>query len=264
MDPNRIERVLVNLVQNALKYSPHDSPIVVRVGARGRTAVVSVVDRGPGLTAEEVSYVFDKYRRTPTAEQRDGLGLGLYISRKIVEAHRGRIGVDPGPGPGSTFHFDLPLDLHEQEALPRTITLEPKLEDRCADRLRGLRVLLVDDERNAVSALVSLLGEEGLDVSGATSGEQALAIAKASAPDVAVIDVEMPGMSGLSLLTRLRERQPDLPAVIMSGYTAHHPAIAQAREANGAAYVGKPVDIDELIHTLGRLFAARPPNLEIR
>lgn len=72
-----------------------------------------------------------------------------------------------------------------------------------------------------------------------------------------MLDVEMPGMTGLVLLERLRERMPELPAVIMSGYLAHHEGIAGARETTGAAYIGKPVDVDELLRTLGRMFLGR-------
>ena len=108
---SRIERVVVNLLQNAIKYSPPGSPIVVRLDARGAPddrAVVSVIDRGPGLTPEERSYVFDKYKRASSAGKTEGLGLGLYISRKIIEAHGGEIGVDSVPGQGARFFIRLP------------------------------------------------------------------------------------------------------------------------------------------------------------
>jgi len=90
-------------------------------------------------------------------------------------------------------------------------------------------------------------------VASATSGERALTLADARWPDVVVLDVEMPGMSGLTLLERLRGKDPGLPAVIMSGHMEAHAGIAEARERGGVAYVGKPVDVDELMRTLGRL-----------
>ncbi len=255
VDPDRIERVVVNFVQNAIKYSPADSPIVVRVEEREGMGVVSVVDRGPGLTKEQSSYVFDKYRRTPSAAKRDGLGLGLYIGRKIIEAHDGKIGVDSTPGSGATFFFSVPLAAAPLTKAPVTVAIAPT--DSPSSHLRGLKVLVVDDEPNAVSALVALLGEEGLVVTGVTSGEQALAAVEVSAPDVAVVDVEMPGMSGLVLLAALRARIPQLPDVIISGFLAHHAGIAGARETTGAAYIGKPVDVDELIGTLAQMFLTR-------
>jgi PAS domain S-box-containing protein len=259
VEPNRIERVVVNFVQNAIKYSPSGSPVVVRLDTRNDMAHVSVTDRGPGLGTDERSYVFDKYRRAPGTSAREGLGLGLYISRKIVEAHGGRIGVESAPGEGSTFFLEVPLIPREQIRVPLTFTLDPGPVDDPA-RLRGLRVLLVDDEPHAVSALRALLAEDGFAVTGATSGEEALARFEADPADVVVLDVEMPGMSGLALLEKLRQRAPALPAVIMSGYMQHHAGIHEARETMGAAYVGKPVDVDELIRTLGNLFRDRVPD----
>jgi DNA-binding NtrC family response regulator len=145
----------------------------------------------------------------------------------------------------------------EQKKVPFTVSLEAGLPDDRRAGLRGLQLLLVDDEVNAVSALGALLDAEGFIVSTATNGEQALAAAEARRPDVVVLDVEMPGMSGLSLLQRLRQEMPELPAIIMSGFMSHHPGIAEARETTGAAYIGKPVDVDELIRTLSRMFATR-------
>ncbi len=256
VDTTRIERVVVNFVQNAIKYAAPDTLIRVCLGVRDDMAIVSVVDHGPGLTKEESSYVFDKYRRTRTAAKRDGLGLGLYISRKIVEAHGGRIGVDSVPGEGSTFFFQVPLAAREARVAVAVLALDTAGDDE-ALRLRGAHVLLVDDETNAVSALGSLLEDEGLSIATATSGEEALEKAARKAPDAIVLDVEMPGMSGLTLLSRLRELYPGVPAVFMTGYLRHHAGIAEARKATGAAYVGKPVDVDELLKVLARIVTCR-------
>jgi PAS domain S-box-containing protein len=258
IDVTRVERVVVNFVQNALKYAAPDSPIRVRLEARGNMAVVSVIDEGPGLTVEEATYVFDKYRRTLTTGKREGLGLGLYISQKIVEAHDGRIGVDSSPGKGSTFFFEIPMAKAERKEASVALTLDPIVDDFHA-RLRGAHVLIVDDEAYAVSALGELLRDEGIVVSTATSGAQALERAEAQRPDAVVLDVEMPGMGGLLLLQRLRERLPNIPAVFMTGYMSHHAGIMEARATTGAAYISKPVDVDELIRTLGLIVVIRAP-----
>jgi CheY-like chemotaxis protein/nitrogen-specific signal transduction histidine kinase len=244
-EPSRIERVIVNLVQNAIKYSPPGSPIRVRLEAVDDRAVVSVIDAGPGVAPEDRAYVFDKYKRTASAGTKEGLGLGLYISRKIIEAHGGEIGVDGAPGQGATFFIRLP----RTAAVPQRAT--PQGVPPRGDELRGCKVLLVDDEVNAVSALAALLGDEGLDVASATSGERALALADSRWPDVAVLDVQMPGMDGLTVLDRLRQRDPRLPAVIMTGHMEDHTGIAEARARGGVMYVGKPVDVDELLRAIG-------------
>lgn len=108
-DARRIERVVTNLVQNALKYSPRTAPISVLVERDRDRACVSVVDAGPGMPPDEAARAFDKFRRCRTTSQHAGYGLGLYVSRKIIEAHGGTIGVDSVLGLGSRFHFRLPL-----------------------------------------------------------------------------------------------------------------------------------------------------------
>lgn len=108
VDDLRIERVVGNLLSNALKYAPRASGVVVRLDAMPGVARVSVTDTGPGLTAAEQIYVFDKYRRTADARASEGNGLGLHVSKKIIEAHGGTIGVDSVHGFGSRFYFELP------------------------------------------------------------------------------------------------------------------------------------------------------------
>jgi PAS domain S-box-containing protein len=253
VESRRIERVVVNFLQNAVKYSPPASPIVVRLTASADQVVLSVIDQGAGIDPRERSFVFDKYRRAASARGKEGLGIGLYVSRKIVEAHGGQIGVESGDdGRGARFFVTLMriADLAEAAA--------PVAPSPTSPGSRGLKVLLVDDEVNAVSALVSLLRDEGLQVSGATSGERALELAEGARPDVAVVDVQMPGMSGLELLERLRSRYPGLPAVIMTGFLGNHPGVAEARAEAGTAYVGKPVDVDELLRTLERMIPGDP------
>jgi signal transduction histidine kinase len=108
-DETRLERVVSNLVHNALKYGGEFGPVTVRLDARGNYACVSVIDSGPGLTAEEARVVFERYRRTERASsQAEGYGLGLYTSRRIIEAHKGRIGIVSQPNRGSRFFFELP------------------------------------------------------------------------------------------------------------------------------------------------------------
>lgn len=108
VDDLRIERVVANLLQNALTYAPRVTGIVVALAAVNDAIRVSVTDAGPGMTASEVGSVFDKFRRGSTAGSHEGSGLGLYVSKKIVEAHGGRIDVTSVQGAGSQFFFELP------------------------------------------------------------------------------------------------------------------------------------------------------------
>lgn len=105
-DPRRLERVLVNLISNALKYS--EGPVAVGAATRGGEVLVSVRDEGPGMSLDDQRRLFQKFFRAPGAQGKPGLGLGLYISRLLVEAHGGRIWVESAPGQGTTFHVALP------------------------------------------------------------------------------------------------------------------------------------------------------------
>ncbi|MHB1417902.1 MAG: ATP-binding protein, partial [Chloroflexota bacterium] len=108
-DPERIERVITNLITNALKYSTPGTPVVVRVTPHDGEALVSVTDEGPGIPPEEMPHLFQRYHRAAAGRKAGGLGLGLYISRLIVEAHGGRIWAESEVGKGSTFTFTLPV-----------------------------------------------------------------------------------------------------------------------------------------------------------
>jgi signal transduction histidine kinase len=108
IDELRIERVVANLLQNALKYTPPPGLIAIRLEVADHHARISVLDAGPGMTVAEAAYVFDKYRRAPSGAAHEGSGLGLYVSKQIVEAHGGTIGVSSVEGAGSCFHVELP------------------------------------------------------------------------------------------------------------------------------------------------------------
>lgn len=106
-DPDRLERVFTNLLDNALKYS--DADVIVRARQAGDSVVVSVVDHGPGISQDEIRHIFDRFYRARATGQKEGLGLGLYIVRGLVEAHGGEISVESRAGEGTTFSFTLPI-----------------------------------------------------------------------------------------------------------------------------------------------------------
>lgn len=108
-DPDRLERILTNLLTNALKYSSSDTEVVVRLKQRADTAITSISDRGIGIAPEDLPHIFDRFYRAKGGRKAEGLGLGLYIARMLVEAHRGQIWVESEPDKGSTFGFSLPL-----------------------------------------------------------------------------------------------------------------------------------------------------------
>jgi signal transduction histidine kinase len=107
-DPDRLERIIVNLLANALKYAPGPSPVHLRASPRGGEVLISVRDEGPGIAPEDLPHIFERFYRSDSVRGVDGLGLGLYICRKLVDAHGGRIWVESSRGGGSEFHVALP------------------------------------------------------------------------------------------------------------------------------------------------------------
>lgn len=245
-DRPRIIQVLCNLLSNAVKFAPERSTIQIRAWRQEDAVQFAVSDQGQGMAADQLLHIFDRYWKG-AAEARRGFGLGLCIAKGIVEAHGGRIWAESKLGGGTTVTFTLPIS----PALPER---PPVLPLPAAVALpRGLRLLLVDDEASAAAALAELLTDEGFVTTTAKSGEQALAKIKGTRPDVAVVDVEMPGMSGLELLQALRERYPGLPGVIMSGLDPNDSGIKQALATPGIRFVQKPIDVDALLDAIGQL-----------
>ncbi|HEX7049496.1 MAG TPA: ATP-binding protein [Longimicrobiales bacterium] len=117
-DPHRLGRAITNLITNALKYSPPETPVRVRITPRPDEVVVSVTDRGGGIPPEDLPYLFERFYRAKKHSKTEGLGLGLYITRLIIEAHGGRIWVESEPGTGSTFSFALPTERANGRASP--------------------------------------------------------------------------------------------------------------------------------------------------
>ncbi len=108
-DPNRLERILLNLFINSLKYGKPGTEVVVRARRTGREMEISVIDRGVGIAPEDLPHVFERFFRARGARKTEGLGMGLYITRLLIEAHGARIWAESEPGKGSTFSFTLPL-----------------------------------------------------------------------------------------------------------------------------------------------------------
>jgi PAS domain S-box-containing protein len=115
-DPDRLERILLNLLSNALKYSPPETEVLLRATANNGEVTISVVDRGSGISAEELPRLFQRFFRSSKNGRSDGVGLGLHITRTLVEAHGGRIWVESEVGVGSTFYFTLPVTAPEQQS----------------------------------------------------------------------------------------------------------------------------------------------------
>ncbi|HEX4383949.1 MAG TPA: ATP-binding protein, partial [Myxococcales bacterium] len=238
-DRPRLEQVLVNLLQNAIKYSPAGGVIEVRVSVSGKEVLLSVKDPGIGVPPEEQARLFQRFFRAGNASSRNfgGLGIGLYVSQEIIQRHGGSFEVQSEVGKGSTFTFRLPLAGRDA-------------------RSRG-RVLLVDDDPEILEATGQLLREWGYAVDEARDGATALELARDSRPDLMLIDLMMPVMDGWTLIGRIRSEKvaEGVPLVIFS---ADRDAREKGRKLEADAALRKPFELEELQELLERLLAPKP------
>lgn len=250
-DRNRVIQVLTNLLSNAIKFTPSGGSITLRlVQVDTSHARWSIADTGCGIAAADLSHVFERYWQAP-ATAHHGTGLGLAIAKGIVEAHGGIMSVESRIGRGTTFSFTLPLareppllDVHGGTASTQSPQVGGGAEQA------GPRVLVVDDEPNALAALGAILVEEGFRVETAADGFEALAKVRGFEPDILVVDVEMPGLNGVDLVRRIRQELSNVPAILMTGHSEH--GVSTARTELGASYIGKPLAIGELVLAIHR------------
>jgi CheY-like chemotaxis protein len=259
-DVGRLRQVLDNLLSNAIKFTESGGRVGVVARRSGGDVEVEVSDTGRGIRPEILPRLFNPFSQadeTAVMRSQGGLGLGLAIARQLVELHGGSLrGESAGPGRGATFTIRLPV-AQEIESLKPQAAGEPVLE-----RLRNVRLLLVDDDARVREPLGLLLQQEGADVECADSAEAAWAALLRRPPQVLVSDVAMPGSGGdgYSLLRRVRGQAPeavrDVPAVAL---TAHARDVDRARslDAGFDMHVSKPVDVDELVIGIGKLIAGR-------
>ncbi len=228
-DRQRLEQVLVNLLQNAIKYSQPDRQVLVRVAVEGAQVQTSVTDHGIGIPIEEQERVFQRFFRAANATPRNygGLGIGLSVSHEIVERHGGRFEIRSEPGQGSVFTFYLPLAPAKEDAPMRA------------------RVLLVDDDPEILEATGQVLREWGYTVDEARDGVTALSIARGARPDLMLVDLMMPVMDGWTLIKKMREEHvaERVPLIVFS---ADRTAREKARGYDVDGLLSKPFELEEL------------------
>ncbi len=247
-DERRLRQILMNLLSNAVRYTDRGR---VRFAVRYRNDVArfTVEDTGRGVPAEAHERIFRPFERieTPDAPPVRGTGLGLTITRLLTELLGGDLSLESAPGRGSRFEVRL--------MAPRILGAAPERMRRRLYGYRGARrrILVVDDNPEHRALLEDALRPLGFALSLAENGEAALAAARAAAPDIALIDVSMPGMSGWDLASALR-RDPGLscPIVMISAH-AGETACAAAARASHDDFLGKPIDVEALYGKLERL-----------
>ncbi len=251
-DPVRLGQCFANLLANAAKYTNLGGRIEVSLARDDEGAVIHVCDDGIGIPSELLPNVFDLFRQAPRGPDRagGGLGLGLTIVRRLIELHGGRVEAkSEGVGMGSEFMVRLPVLDAVQDAPPPP--QRPQLTTA------GLKVLLVEDSPDSAEMMAGALEMLGCHVAIAHDGPAALAAVATDCPDVGLLDIGLPGMSGYELAAKLRAGgfcPPSLKLVAVTGYAKNPEALAAA---GFDGHLSKPVDFEQLGETLANVIAAR-------
>jgi CheY-like chemotaxis protein/anti-sigma regulatory factor (Ser/Thr protein kinase) len=255
-DAARLQQVVWNLLSNAVKFTAKGGHVDVTASTSSDAAIVRVKDDGVGIARDFLPYVFDPFSQEDAriTRARGGLGLGLAITRQLVELHGGRIEVtSEGEGRGATFTLALPIRPHDEQRAESTAEMRGRVS---SPALHNLRVLVIDDERDARELVQAILADRGCDVTLASSVDEGLAILDTRLPDVVLADISMPNRDGYDFIRELRartsERGGDLPAAALTAY-ARAEDKTRMLAAGYSLHVPKPIDPNELVDVVASL-----------
>ncbi|MGE5652036.1 MAG: PAS domain-containing protein [Bacillota bacterium] len=267
-DSDRVQQIFWNLLSNAVKFTQQDGSVWLTAERDGGNIRVTVRDNGMGISAEFLPHLFDRFSQEDTSSTRghSGLGLGLFLVRHLVELHGGQVRAESGgEGRGTTFSVSLPLRVATEKYAVSTFE-ENASANLPLPSLKGLRILLIDDQAEARESLTVVLTTAGADVFAADSARQALAwlptLAGQRLPDVLVCDIAMPGEDGYAVLRKLRAWKPDgksaplqrMPALALTAFAQREDRI-RALTAGFQMHVTKPVAPEELIVVIDTMVA---------
>jgi PAS domain S-box-containing protein len=261
-DADRMQQIVSNLLSNAVKFTPKDGQVSVRVYREGSDVRICVSDTGEGIRREVLPVIFEPFRQADasTTRRHGGLGLGLAIVKQLVSAHGGSVRAkSDGQGQGATFVVQLPA----RSAVPAitraarsTATIEATNAVKNGPRIDGLRLLVIDDEHDALALLGEVLREHGAEVHGVASAAEAMEKFAAVRPDVIVSDIGMPELDGYAFIRKIRALPPDAggrtPAVALTAYARSEDA-QRAFAAGYQMHVTKPVEPAQLATVVANL-----------
>ncbi len=259
-DPDRLQQVVWNVLSNAAKFTPAGGKVEISVAQNNARVEIKVKDSGPGIDPTFLPHVFERFRQADgsTTRMHGGLGLGLAIVRHLVELHGGTIGVDNrDDAPGAIFTVRLPLPSGELSAeAMRTAASTFKEAQSELPELQGLRILVVDDETDALDLISVELAQHGASVTGVASADEALQALANKKFDVLISDIGMPGTDGYDLIRQIRKQesgtQKPIPAVALTAYARVQDRM-RAILAGYSTHVAKPVEANELVTVVASL-----------
>ena len=254
-DSARLQQVIGNLLSNALKFTPPGGRVTVELSCREGVAEICVTDTGSGISPDVLPYVFESFRQgdSSTTRRHSGLGLGLSIARHLVELHGGSIDASSdGEDLGARFRIRLPLVPYQGAEAA---------ESKCASDspsavLRGLEVLVVDDDSDSTHALELVLAAAGSIVRGAGSVREALRLFEERPCAIVISDLAMPEEDGYELLRALRERSATVPVIAFTA-SASGEDRALVKRAGFALHLTKPIEAPELLLAIASVASGR-------
>lgn len=258
-DPERLMQVLTNLLSNAHKYTPEGGRITLTLREQDGQAVVDVTDTGVGMTTQEQAQVFTRFFRAKNraTQEAGGTGLGLVITRQLVEMHGGTINLASEPGVGTTFTVTLPLAPSAVSVVPLPTGEAPGATETLQVPATSATILVVDDEPDIARLLSRYLERAGHHVTTASSGTEALQQARELHPDLITLDVMMPDADGFTVLEWLKsdEATAAIPVVMLSII----PDQERGALLGAVDYIAKPVSQETLVARIGQVLAAAHP-----
>lgn len=257
-DGDRLQQVIWNLVSNAVKFTPSEGRVDVRLEQVGRDAQIQVIDTGKGITPEFLPYVFEYFRQADAKTTRvfGGLGLGLAIVHHLVELHGGTVVAESaGEDQGATFTVKLPLHKSADYQVQSAKSAVTELENQDS-LLVGVQILLVDDQEDVREFFSFALEQCGASVTAVASAIEALEALARSKPDVLLSDIGMPQIDGYMLLRQIRKWSPEqggqIPAIALTAYAGEIDQ-RQAIAAGFQKHIPKPADPVELAEAIAQL-----------
>ena len=265
-DPDRLQQIIWNLVSNAVKFTPKGGRVQVRLESVNSHIEIAVSDTGQGIAPEFLTQVFDRFRQADSSSSRNhgGLGLGLAIVKQLVEMHGGSIKAEsPGVGQGATFTVSIPVAVvHNAKLEDQTERIHPRSSSGriafdCPPDLNGLRVFVVDDEKDSRELLEDLLSLCQAEVLTVASAEEALEKLPDFKPDILISDIGMPEQDGYQLIEKIRawekaEGLKRIPAIALTAYARVEDRM-RALSSGFQTHVPKPVEPAELAAVIASL-----------
>ncbi len=264
-DPDRLRQVVWNLLSNAIKFTPRGGCVKVHLKSTDSRVEIAVSDTGQGISLDFLPYVFDRFRQGDSTTKRShfGLGLGLAIVRHLVELHGGTVHAhSQGEGQGTQMTVTMPVRM--MDAVFGKAQEPPEFGGPLFDRpdgLAGLRVLVVDDEPDALDLVAAILSRCGVEVKTSASAREGLELVQQWLPNVLIADIGMPGEDGLELIRKIRALAPEkggrISAVALTAY-ARPEDCHLALSAGYQIHMPKPVEPQHLVKSIASLAASQP------